>query len=341
MRVYGLCLAVALAACLSIRASAAPGAEWQQVKDPVAAGWSADGLAAAIDKAAGLGATAVMVVKNGEVVLQKGDVAQKVNVASVRKSFMNALYGIAAGNGSIDLDATLAALGIDDKAGLTDDEKQAKIRDLLTARSGVYHKAALETQAMRESRPTRGSHAPGTYWYYNNWDFNTLGGIYNKATGEDIYESFKKRIAEPIGMQDFTPADGRYVSEDASLYPAYLFHLSARDMARFGQLYLDGGSWNGQQILPAGWVQQSTTPKTETGDPLTGGYGYLWWTLSPKPYGEGAATAIGDGGQFITVLPAHGLVIVQTVDPKRQPQGVATEHFLDFVRRIVAAAPHG
>jgi CubicO group peptidase (beta-lactamase class C family) len=341
MRVHGICLAVAVAAFFSIPVSAAPGAEWQQIKDPVAAGWSADGLAAAIDKAATLDATAVMVVHKGKVVMQRGDVARKVNVASVRKSFMSALFGIAASEGKIDLDATLARLGIDDKPALTTEEKQAKIRDLLTARSGVYHKAALETRAMQQNRPARGSHAPGTFWYYNNWDFNTLGGIYNKATGEDIYESFKKRIAEPIGMQDFTPADGRYISQDVSLYPAYLFHLSARDMARFGQLYLDGGNWNGSQVVPAEWVQQSTTLKAMTTEPPLGGYGYLWWTLPPDSYGAGAAAAIGNGGQFITVLPAHGLVVVQTVDPKTQSRGVATDHFLDFVKRIMAAVPHG
>ena len=77
------------------------------------------------------------------------------------------------------MSSTLAELGIDDnEPSLTDVEKRATVRDLLTARSGVYHPALYETPGMAAMRPLRGSHLPGTHWYYNNWDFNALGTIY-------------------------------------------------------------------------------------------------------------------------------------------------------------------
>jgi CubicO group peptidase (beta-lactamase class C family) len=63
---------------------------------------------------------------------------------------------------------------------------------------------------MRDSRPPRGSHPAGTFWYHNNWDFNVLGSIYRRRTGEDIFEAIQSRIAAPIGMQEYRVADGQY-----------------------------------------------------------------------------------------------------------------------------------
>ncbi|WP_230980479.1 serine hydrolase domain-containing protein [Oryzicola mucosus] len=221
---------------VSAFAGGAKAEPWQSI-DPAAAGWSVERLKAAQDYAASLKPAAIMVVQDGKVIASWGDTTRKVNVASVRKSLLSALYGIAISEGRVSLGSTLADLGIDDKPpALTETEKQATVRDLLTARSGIYHHAAYETGDIRRNRPQRGSHAPGTFWFYNNWDFNALGTIYRQQTGEDIFESFAQRIAIPIGMQDFSARDGSYVSERHSNHPAYPFRLSARDAARFGQL---------------------------------------------------------------------------------------------------------
>lgn len=87
---------------------------------------------------------------------------------------------------SIDLNKTLADLGIDDTSALTATEKTATVRQLLQARSGVYHPAAYGMAVMKELRPQRGSHTAGSFWYYN-WDFNTLGAIYQKLNGKDVF----------------------------------------------------------------------------------------------------------------------------------------------------------
>src|SRR5688500_1266247 len=114
---------------------------WQQA-DPSNAGWSIDKLETAKRYSTSLKPTAVMIVQDGKVITSWGDVSHEVNVASVRKSLLSALYGIAVSERRIDLSSSLADLAIDDTApSLTATEKTATIRDLLMARSGVYHPA--------------------------------------------------------------------------------------------------------------------------------------------------------------------------------------------------------
>ena len=168
-----------------------------------------------------------------------------------------------------------------------------------------------------KARPALGSQAPGTFWYYNNWDFNTLGTIYEQATGSGVYEALDRLIARPIGMQDYRPQDGVYFPGAASDHRAYPLRMSARDLARFALLYLNKGAWAGKQIVPADWVRESTRPYSV--QPSSGfGYGYLWWTapVPPGPDGipEGTFFAWGAGGQHAFVIPAYDLVVVNRVD---------------------------
>jgi CubicO group peptidase (beta-lactamase class C family) len=158
-----------------------PGAEWEHLA-PDAAGWSAEQLKAAEDWSRKIGSTAVIVIHHGAIVGEWGDTASKTPLASVRKCLLSALIGIAVERGEINLTQTMAQAGIDDdEPSLSADEKTATVRDLLQARSGVYHAALYESPGMAARRPARFSHKPGTFWYYNNWDFNTLGAIYEHA----------------------------------------------------------------------------------------------------------------------------------------------------------------
>jgi len=280
-----------------------------------------------------------MIVQDGHVIAQWGDVSRKVEMASVRKSLLSALYGSAVAERRIDLSANLAELGIDDKAPrLTNEEKTATVRDLLTSRSGVYHPAAHETADIKRKRPARGSHPAGSFWFYNNWDFNALGTIYRQQTGEDIFASFERRIAAPIGMEDFSARDGRYAVEKLSEHPAYPFRLSARDAARFGQLFLNEGKWGDKQVIPASWIRESTAAYSWA-KRIRQGYGYMWWTLPEETWGPDAFYASGYGGQVIAVVPSKRLVVVQTVDLKQNPKGVRTSAFLDLMKEIAVASP--
>ena len=138
---------------------------------------------------------------------QWGDLALKSSVASVRKSVLSVLYGIYLSEGRISLNATLEELDIDDVECLTPRERQATVADLLKARSGVYHPSVYDTA---RDRPPRGAHAPGSFWFYNNWDFNVLGTIFERQTGETIFDALASRIAIPLQMQDFLREDGHY-----------------------------------------------------------------------------------------------------------------------------------
>lgn len=292
-----------------------PGNTWLRYLTPEEAGWSSELLEVVKDYYDMLDSAAVMVIYDGAVLAHWGDIQQKFMCHSVRKSFLSALYGIQVNEGNIDLNKTMAELGIDDGPPLTDEEKQAKVIHLLKARSGIYHEAAYESPGMKESRPPRGSHPPDTFYYYNNWDFNTLGTIFNQETGGDLFEEFRDCIAVPIEMQDFVMESDTYYHYELqySIHPAYPFQMSARDMARFGYLFLRNGRWKDQQIIPREWVAESTYPFSIVNN--TFGYGYMWWIIVHDYFQHlGIYAASGYKGHRIIVVPGADLVFVHRVN---------------------------
>ncbi|MBR1235688.1 serine hydrolase [Bradyrhizobium sp. AUGA SZCCT0182] len=330
LRLFTAVMLFGLAAGAAVRADSPaivehyPGAAFESTT-PEAAGWSAEKLAEAKSWSQQIApSAAVMIVQHGLVVAQWGDVAIKSNLHSIRKSLLSALIGIAVDEHKIDLGATMESLGIDDNTpGLTPTEKTATVGDLLKSRSGIYHAALYETPGMARRRPARGSHPPGTFWYYNNWDFNALGTIYERATGDSIFTALQGRIARPIGMQDYQPGDGEYFRGKPSEHPAYPIRMSARDLARFALLYLHEGRWSGRQIIPSAWVRESTQSYSDAfPDQGRGyGYGYLWWIGFPDNNGApmvrvpaGTFAAMGAEGQYAFVIPAYDLVIVHRVN---------------------------
>jgi CubicO group peptidase (beta-lactamase class C family) len=204
---------------------------------------------------------AVMVIVDGRVLCQWGDTSAKFMMRSMRKSLLSALYGIAVKDGRIRLDKTLAELRIDDTPpSLTPSEKRATVRDLLMARSGVYHPAALETPDMALTRPPRGSHAAGSHWYYNNWDFNVLGTIFGQQTRGKIFDAFRAQIAEPLQMEDFRVGDGGYQRGPESQHAGYPLRMSTRDLARFDLLYLRKGTWAMRNSFPKPGSRKARDP---------------------------------------------------------------------------------
>ena len=287
-----------------------PGEHWMQYADVAEAGFSAERLAEAKTYWGKRDSSAFLVISGGAVVASWGEVDRRFMCHSVRKSFLSALFGVYEDN--IDLELTLAELGIDDNPPLTDQEKQARIVDLISSRSGVYHAAAAEPDAMSKNRPARGSHKPGSHWWYNNWDFNAAGVIFEQQTGERMFHAFSKAIAEPIGMQDYRVSDGFYHFEvTKSIHPAYPFRMSTRDLARFGLLFARGGKWKDKQVIPNEWVEESTRPHSavDMGSKYGSGYGYMWWIEGTQGY-----TARGSGGHILAVYPARDLVMVIRAD---------------------------
>lgn len=322
--------------------------QWETV-EPKAAGWSEDLLEKARIYSVTSGSSAVMIIHRGRVVAEWGDTHRRVDVASVRKSLLSALFGIAIEEGLVKLSDTLGQLGIDDKQpSLTPTEMQATLADLLTSRSGIYHAVDLEPPAVAAQRPPRGSHAPGEFWYYNNWDFNAAGSIYEKVAGTGIFTAFKQRIADRIGMQDFSVEACYYGETNVSNHRHYGFRLSARDLARFGLLYLHGGRWNEQQIVPENWVQDSVKPRAKPHNEIFSGrgYGYLWWSGFASDYAptvtlpEGTFYALGFGSQYLFVLPAQDIVIVHLVDMEREHWPWVSDFQIGRLIWLILSAAH-
>jgi len=159
-----------------------------------------------------------------------------------------------------------------------------------------------------------------------------LGAILEQLTGESIYDLFREQIAIPLGMNDYK---GRYSSIDAeaegvkipdtdgfyqyekskSNYPAYHFRLSARDLALYGQLYLNKGNWKGKQIVPEEWIDASTRPYSKYNPEYGISYGMLWNVLEPdEKGGRRPFFHTGAGIHMLGVYPDSKLVFVHRVD---------------------------
>ncbi|MDE5414551.1 serine hydrolase domain-containing protein [Alkalihalobacterium chitinilyticum] len=316
---------------------------WKQYETPEHAGWSSERLEEAKRYYDSLGSTAAMVIYDGKVLVSWGDTTRKSNIHSVRKSFLSALYGIHVHEGNINIQSTLKELDIIDNVQLTEQEQTAKIVDLLTSRSGVFLTAGEESLWMRWTRPDRGLHLPGTHFYYNNWDFNVLGTIFKEKTNTDLFTEFKERIAIPIGMEDYTTDDTSYKLEvNRSIHPSYLFRMSARDMARFGQLVLQNGVWEGEQIIPKQWIKESTTVHTSVPGTEQYGYGYMWWIADTGEFSDlGLYSAIGRYGQSIDIIPEKNLVFVHRVNSdnilNRTIHQVSNKKRLTLLQKILDA----
>jgi len=312
-----------------------PGKKWMQYASAAEAGFSQTKLDEVKMKHQEFGGAALLVIYDGAIVLSSGDVSRKYMDHSMRKSYVSALFGMHAQTGEIDLNETLDELGIDDLQTLSTDEKKATITDLLSARSGVYHPSAYSPRGMAEKLPARGSHVPGTFWYYNNWDFNTLSTIFKQKTNQDIFEAFDEEIAKPLGLEDFELGDTFFRYEKSSKHPAYLFCLSACDEARFGLLYLNKGKWNKKQLIPKLWVEKSTSAITTelTNFENREGYGYLWWTT--KVGEDHGYYASGSGGQRIIVFPSRKMVIVQSTNTYDGSPGIGGQQMDQLVGLIM------
>ena len=323
-----------------------PGVQWDSVTTPETRGWSRAGLERVRAKLAALPSTGFVAVVGGRVLMSYGDLQAISYLASVRKSVLAMLMGNYVAAGKVNLDKTLAELEIDDLGGLTTEEKQATVRDLLSARSGIYHAASNAGDDLA-SAPPRNSQKHGTYYLYNNWDFNALGAIFEQETGRNIYDALETDLARPIQMQDFDRANQRKSGDTTqSRFLAYHMYLSTRDMARIGYLMLRHGNWAGRQLVPAEWVDKITSPVTRVSEmnppqrrsgPF--GYGYLWWVwdgpAATGPY-AGAFTGLGAVGQHITVLPKLDLVVAHKTRPDGTA-GVSHGQFLEVLDLLVKA----
>lgn len=284
-----------------------------------------EGLATVQDRIEGMSTSAMMVVTGGRVAFEYGELDEISYLASVRKSILAMLYGIYWDREIIDLDLTLAQLGIDDHGELTGSEREARTRDVIASRSGIFHPASNAGDDLA-SAPERGSVAPGEHYLYSNWDFNAAGTIFEVQSGVDIFDALEMELAIPLRFQDFERARHEKGGDpDLSIHPSYHMHLSTRDMARVGYLALREGRWADHQIISEEWMEMMTRPTTPVHEMNPEhrrdgphGYGFMWWVWDGEaatgPF-QGAYTGVGAVGQYITVLPELDMVVAHKTVP--------------------------
>jgi len=235
---------------------------------------------------------------------------------STAKSMLHALVGILVGEGKLDPRAPApvpAWSGEDDPRGaitLDDLLRMVDGLDFLEAYEEgrgsdviemLFGSGKADVADYAESRPL--AHRPGSYWNYSSGTSNIVSAIVGRTVGggEEGMRAFMQRVLfDPIGMRS---AMTRFDDAGTFIGSSYVF-ATARDFARFGLLYLRDGVWDGQRILPAGWVDAART-LTPTS---SGWYGAHWWHALHDP---GIFHAAGFNGQYIACDPSRDLVIVR------------------------------
>jgi CubicO group peptidase (beta-lactamase class C family) len=338
-----------------------PGAEWQTIS-PESVGYSSAMLEALRAWVKTQQTTSMMVIVQGRVIFSYGDVAHTSKVASVRKSVLGLLYGKYVLDNTIDIDKTVKQLGLDDKVPFLPIEEHSTLVQLLASRSGIYlpasdHPEMLPSWNQGRYMPPRGSAFPGSQFVYNNWDFNAAGTAFEKLTQKNLYQAIQTDLAARIGMQDYAVARQKKIDAPGSVHPEYAMYLSTRDMARIGLLMLDYGVWDGKIIEPGDWVRYMTTLITpfhdinpsqlrNAGEPQRWGYGLIWWVWDEPMFPgyvytgfmQGAYSAMGTGGQYITVLPAKDMVVVHQVDiDKNSSAAVSPSSYMAMLSMIANA----
>ena len=246
---------------------------------------------------------------------------------SVAKSYLSALFGIAIDEGLIDSIDDNVTKYLEDFAGTGYED--VKIKNLLQMSSGIefnedyadpnsdinkFSRASAKGQSFRDfAKSLKNGREQGTYNHYVSLDTQVLAMILESVTDMPVREYLYKRIWNIIG----TESDAYYITDSTGADMA-LGGLNAtlRDYAKFGQLYLNRGSWLGEQIVPQSWVIDSTTPDAPHLMPNAGdlssnewGYGYQWW-IPGNPLTD--YTAHGIFNQFIYVDPISNVVIAKT-----------------------------
>jgi CubicO group peptidase (beta-lactamase class C family) len=297
-----------------------PTSEWETT-DPVDVGLAPD-LPDAIDAALAErpSITGVVVVRNGRLVTEHypGDYGRDdpVNVRSVTKSVISSLVGIALRRRQLEsLEQTVGDL-IPDRIPDGADPAVADItlRNLLTMTSGLAWDAGNDYQRLIASdnyveltlsQPV--VNEPGTVYVYNSGGSHLLAVMLEAATGEEVETYADRHLFDPLGI-----AEGQWVeSPQGEAIGGFGLHLTPRDMAKIGYMYLRAGAWDGARIVPRDYVAAAT--QVQSAGDFTGGtpYGYQWWVTDATGYE--AYFALGFGGNYIYVVPDLDLVAVTAV----------------------------
>lgn len=261
-----------------------------------------------------------MLVRHGKVIAEawwKPESSDKPHVLhSLSKSFTSTAVGLAIEEGKLKLDDHVIKFFPDaTPENPSDNLKAVTVRDLLTMTGGhdTEPKAGKGGFKVKTFLAHPFIHKPGTHFQYNTMGTYTLSAIVTKVTGQTELDYLTPRLFEPLGIE--TPRWDAS-SEGYNLGGTGLY-LRTEDIAKFGQLYLQKGKWNGRQLIPAQWVEQATRKQvpndneghSKMGPDWTQGYCFQFWRCTHNAYrGDGAA------GQLCVVMPDKDAVVAVTAE---------------------------
>lgn len=271
----------------------------------------------------------LMVVHRGEIVHERYapgvDVSTKTRTWSTAKSIASTLIGMMVDEGRMDLDAPLGFGWLPEARAPEEDPRNAiTLRNVLQMSSGLqsidnrgleyatgsglsYWAGASSLTGARSRALVR---TPGTVWDYENYD--TLLGVYamKLAIGDDqAYLEFpRRRLLDKIGMRNTLLSVDRF----GDFILSSQVYTNARDLARFGLLYLNGGVWDGERLISEEWIDFVRTPAPSTAS-IGNQYGGQWWLVpdNRSDVPSDAYSTAGNRGQYVVVVPSHDLVIVR------------------------------
>jgi len=257
-----------------------------------------------------------ILVRKGEVIAEGWWAPQSKDRAhvlwSLSKSFTSTAIGLAVAEGKLSLDDKVLSFFPDEAPESPSENLQAMtVRDLLTMSTGHHDEPRLNrgTPWIESFLNHPVPHQPGTFFRYNTPATYMLSAILQKVTGEKLVDYLKSRLFEPLGIESPRWDD----SPQGISIGGYGLFLKTEDIAKFGQLYLQQGKWNGEQLLPADWVGQATSKQVENGSnpesDWNQGYGFQFWQCR-----HAAFRGDGKDGQFCIVIPEHDVVIAITAD---------------------------
>jgi CubicO group peptidase (beta-lactamase class C family) len=293
----------------------------------------------------------LLVIRHGELVYERywhGDAHTGQEAFSVTKSFTAALVGIALGDHQLKgLDQTVGALLARHlPAGADPRLVKVTVGQLLTMTSGLAGDDMSQggdpglMQRLQQSRDwvrhilgRKLATTPGTTFAYSNASSHLLSAIVADATGQSTLAYARARLFSPLGIhtehalvgvdapnvspalrQAYERAEVAWPTDPQGYHTGFSgLKLPSRDLAKLGYLYLNGGRWDGVQVIPADYVRASTR-RQSVPPPAAGvdGYGYQWWVTTE--HGHPSFVAVGYGGQFVQVIPDLDLVVVITSD---------------------------
>lgn len=291
--------------------------------------------------------TSLLVMQNGQIRYEQyflGTTPEDRRISwSIAKSYLSALFGVLIEEGaiaSLDDKVTKYAPQLEGSA-----YEHASIRNVLNMASGVvfdedyldYNSdinrmgrvVALGGELDDFAASLKDSFAPpGDTWQYVSIDTHVIGMVVRGATGRSVAELLSEKILIPLGLE----RDGYYITDGAGV--AFVLgglNFTTRDFARFGQMILQNGEYNGNQVVPADWIAESTAASAPTA-PGKVGYGYQWWI--PVGAHEGEFMGRGVYGQYLYFDQSRGVLITTTGADRKFREGGVSKQNIDMFRKI-------